>query len=440
VEVGNENWGPAYEERYARFYDSVKARFPQIQIIANSAVRSRPMDVLDEHYYSSADWFISQASRYDRYDRKGPKIFVGEYAVTRGCGTGNLRAALGEAAFMTGIERNADIVVMAAYAPLFVHVNARQWNPDLIGFDSSRVYGTPSYYVQKLFSLYRGTHVLPLRVDAPATAVTEPRGAIGLGTWATQAEYRDVTVTHNGQTLFAADFTQGATGWRVVRGDWQVVDGAYRQNGLATDCRAVAGDPNWRDYTLSLRARKLGGAEGFLIMFRVRDDDNWYWWNLGGWGNSKHAVEQCVAGGKSIVSNEVPGSIETGRWYDIRIEVQGTRIRCYLDGKLIHDFEEKPLPVLYAVASRNRRTREVILKVVNVSDRAVESEIRLQGVRSLQPSGKVIQLTSDSLDDENSLDNPKRVAPVESTLRGVAPQFRYTFPKHSLTVIVLKEK
>jgi alpha-L-arabinofuranosidase len=440
VEVGNENWGPAYEERYARFYDSVKARFPQIQIIANSAVRSRPMDVLDEHYYSSADWFISQASRYDRYDRKGPKIFVGEYAVTRGCGTGNLRAALGEAAFMTGIERNADIVVMAAYAPLFVHVNARQWNPDLIGFDSSRVYGTPSYYVQKLFSLYRGTHVLPLRVDAPATAVTEPRGAIGLGTWATQAEYRDVTVTHNGQTLFAADFTQGATGWRVVRGDWQVVDGAYRQNGLATDCRAVAGDPNWRDYTLSLRARKLGGAEGFLIMFRVRDDDNWNWWNLGGWGNSKHAVEQCVAGGKSIVSNEVPGSIETGRWYDIRIEVQGTRIRCYLDGKLIHDFEEKPLPVLYAVASRNRRTREVILKVVNVSDRAVESEIRLQGVRSLQPSGKVIQLTSDSLDDENSLDNPKRVAPVESTLRGVSPQFRYTFPKYSLTVIVLKEK
>jgi len=202
----------------------------------------------------------------------------------------------------------------------------------------------------------------------------------------------------------------------------------------------VAGDPNWRDYTLSLRARKLGGAEGFLIMFRVRDDDNWYWWNLGGWGNSKHAVEQCVAGGKSIVSNEVPGSIETGRWYDIRIEVQGTRIRCYLDGKLIHDFEEKPLPVLYAVASRNRRTREVILKVVSVSDRAVESEIRLQGVRSLQPSGKVIQLTSDSLDDENSLDNPKRVAPVESTLRGVSPQFRYTFPKYSLTVIVLKEK
>ncbi|GIV21458.1 MAG: alpha-N-arabinofuranosidase [Armatimonadota bacterium] len=440
VEVGNENWGPAYEERYARFYDAIKARFPQIQIIANSPVRSRPMDVLDEHYYSSPEWFLSQANRYDRYDRSGAKIFVGEYAVTQGCGTGNLRAALAEAAFMTGIERNSDIVIMAAYAPLLVNVNARQWNPDLIGFDSSRVYGTPSYYVQKLFGNYRGTHALPLQVQAPAMAMTEQRGAIGLGTWATQAEYREVKVTHDGQTLFTADFTQGATGWRVVRGDWQAVEGSYRQNSLATDCRAVAGDASWTDYTLTLRARKLGGAEGFLILFRVRDDNNWYWWNLGGWGNSKHAVEKCVGGGKSIVSNEVPGSIETGRWYDIRIEVQGARIRCYLDGTLVHDFEDKSLPALYAVASRNRQTREVILKVVNVSDRAVETEIRLQGTRALQPSAKVVTLTSDSLDDENSLENPTRVAPVESSWRGITPQFRYTFPKHSLTVIVLKER
>ena len=440
VEVGNENFGPAYEERYARFYDAIKARFPQIQIIANSPVRSRPMDVLDEHYYSSPEWFISQANRYDRYDRNGPKIFVGEYAVTQHCGTGNLRAAIAEAAFMTGMERNGDVVVMAAYAPLFVNVHARHWNPDLICFDSSRVYGTPSYYVQKLFSNYRGTHVLPMKVDAPAIAVTEPRGAIGLGTWATQAEYRDVRVTHNGQTLFTTDFAQGAARWRVVRGDWEVVDGGYRQNSLNTDCRTVVGDPKWADYTLTLRARKLGGAEGFLILFRVRDDNNWYWWNLGGWGNSKHAVEKCLNGGKSIVSNEVPGSIETGRWYDIRIEVQGMRIRCYLDEQLIHDFEDKPLPALYAVASRNHRTREVILKVVNVSDRAIETEVRLQGVRSVQPLGKVVTLTSDSPDDENSLENPMRVAPVESKLSGVAPQFRYIFPKHSLTVMVLKER
>lgn len=440
VEVGNENSGPNYEERYARFYDAIKARFPQIQIIANSPVRSRPMDILDEHYYSSPEWFISQANRYDRYDRNGPKIFVGEYAVTQGAGKGNLRAAIAEAAFMTGMERNSDVVVMAAYAPLFVNVNDRTWNPDLIGFDSSRVYGTPSYYVQKLFSVYRGTHVFPTKVNAPAFLSTLSQGAIGVGTWQTQAEYRNIKVTHNGQTLFAHDFAQGAEGWYVVRGDWQVVDGNYRQSSMGPDMRAVAGKRDWQDYTLTLRARKISGMEGFLIMFRVRDDDNWYWWNLGGWGNTKHAVERCVAGGKSIVSNEVPGRIETGRWYDIRIDVQGSRIRCYLDGQLVHDFEDKPASALYAVASRNAKTREVILKVVNVSDRAQETAIELRGAQSLYPTGKMVTLTSASPEDENSLENPTRVAPVERRLDGVSSSLRLTLPAHSLTVLVLKER
>jgi len=440
VEVGNENWGPEYEERYARFYDAIKARFPHIQIIANSAVRSRPIDILDEHYYHDPDWFISQAHRYDRYDRKGPKIFVGEYAVTGGAGKGNLRAAIAEAAFMTGMERNADIVVMAAYAPLFVNVHDRTWNPDLIGFDSSRVYGTPSYYVQKLFSVYRGTHVLPMEIDAPAFLLPVARGGIGLGTWMTQAEYRDVKVISNGQNLFADDFTQGANRWRVVRGRWQVVDGSYRQGDMGPDMRAVAGERDWQDYTLTLRARKLSGMEGFLIMFRVRDDDNWYWWNLGGWGNTKHAVERCVAGGKSIVSNEVPGRIETGRWYDIRIDVQGSRVRCYLDGQLVHDFEDKPASALYAVASRNEKTRAITLKVVNVSDRAQETAIELRGAQSLYPTGKMITLTSASPEDENSLENPTRVAPAQRRLEGVSSSFRLTLPAHSLTVLVLKER
>jgi alpha-L-arabinofuranosidase len=441
VSIGNENWGPLYEERYARFYDAIKARYPQIQLIATAPVKSRPIDILDEHYYSTPEWFILNANLYDRYDRTGPKILVGEYAVTAKCGTGNLRAAIAEAAFMTGIERNADIVVMAAYAPLFVNVNDRTWNPDLIGFDSARCYGTPSYYVQQLFSRYRGTHVLPTRVQSPNALTDAARGAVGLGTWETQAEFRNLkVVSARGETLLMADFGQGAAGWRTVRGAWQATEGGYRQTELAQDCRAVAGDPAWTDYTITLQARKLGGAEGFLIMFRVRDDDNWYWWNIGGWGNTRHAVERSIGGSKMLACPQVAGSIETGRWYDIRIEVQGARIRCYLDGQLIHDFEDAPMPALYATASRRERTREIILKVVNVSDRAQETEVRLSGARRLASRAKVITLTSDSPDDENSLENPTRVAPVERAFEGVAPSFRYTFPPHSLTVMVLKER
>jgi alpha-L-arabinofuranosidase len=441
VSIGNENWGPLYEERYARFYDAIKARYPQIQLIATAPVKSRPIDILDEHYYSTPEWFILNANLYDRYDRNGPKIFVGEYAVTAKCGTGNLRAAIAEAAFMTGFERNADVVVMAAYAPLFVNVNDRTWNPDLIGFDSARCYGTPSYYVQQLFSRYRGTHVLPTRVQAPNALTDAYRGAVGLGTWETQVEFRNLkVVSARGETLLVADFGQGAAGWRTVRGAWQATEGVYRQTELAQDCRAVAGDPAWTDYTITLQARKLGGAEGFLIMFRVRDDDNWYWWNIGGWGNMRHAVERSIGGSKLLACPQVHGSVETGRWYDIRIEVQGARIRCYLDGQLIHDFEDAPMPALYAVASRREPSRELILKVVNVSDRAQETEVRLSGACRLASRAKVITLTSDSPDAENSLEHPTRVAPVERTLEGVAPSFRYIFPPHSLTVMVLKER
>jgi alpha-L-arabinofuranosidase len=166
MEVGNENGGEAYLDRYAVFYDAIKAKYPQMHIIADQRECRRPVEIVDEHYYNSPDFFIANAHKYDTYDRKGPKVYVGEYAVTDGCGQGNLRAAIGEAAFMTGLERNSDVVVMASYAPLFANVNYKKWNPDLINFDSSCVYGLPSYYVQKMFSENRGDVVLPVSIAA----------------------------------------------------------------------------------------------------------------------------------------------------------------------------------------------------------------------------------------------------------------------------------
>jgi alpha-L-arabinofuranosidase len=296
IEVGNENGGPPYQERYVLFYDAIRARYPKMTIVANQPTRRRPYDVVDEHYYSNPEFFMQQADRYDKYDRKGPKVYVGEYAVTQGCGQGNLRGAIGEAAFMTGMERNSDVVVMASYAPLFANVNYKRWNPDLICFDSSRVYGLPSYYVQKMFAENRGDVVLPLTVNSPvmtgsSTDGGPAGGAIGVGTWLTQAEFKDIKVTKGGRTLFSCDFAEGTKGWKLLGGDWHVQDGMLRQNGSAENVRAIAGDKSWTDYTYSLKARKLGGAEGFLILFNVRDDNRKSWWNLGGWGNQRHAIE-----------------------------------------------------------------------------------------------------------------------------------------------------
>src|SRR5262249_1113430 len=171
-------------------------------------------DIVDEHYYNTPEYFMSQAHRYDNYNRKGPKIFIGEYACTQKIGRGNLRGAIGEAAFMTGIARNSDVVVLASYAPLLVNLNHRAWNPDLINFDSSRWYGLPSYYVQKLFSENRGDVTLPTSVESAEINEPAPSGGIGVGTWNTAAEFKDIKVTApDGKILLVSDFQKdGAAG------------------------------------------------------------------------------------------------------------------------------------------------------------------------------------------------------------------------------------
>lgn len=180
--VGNENWGPQYIERLAIFQKVLQEKHPEIQIIASSGtdpqgerfefldekLREMKIDIIDEHYYRPPAWFLSGADRYDDYDRNGPKIFAGEYAshTTRpqGPGRSTWEAALSEAAFLTGLERNGDVVTMASYAPLFGHVDGWQWSPDLIWVDNLNVYGTPSYHVQKLYSLNKGTDIIPVKL------------------------------------------------------------------------------------------------------------------------------------------------------------------------------------------------------------------------------------------------------------------------------------
>ena len=170
VEVGNEDWfdrSGSYDGRYAQFYDAIKAKYPQLKLIATAPVKSRTPDLIDEHYYRSEEEMESQSFMYDTRDRSvKTKIFVGEWATRVGSPTPNMAGALGDAAWMCCLERNADIVLMHCYAPLFVNVSdlgaghSMQWKSDLIGYDALNSYGSPSYYAQKLFSLHHGDQVL----------------------------------------------------------------------------------------------------------------------------------------------------------------------------------------------------------------------------------------------------------------------------------------
>ena len=187
--IGNENWGPQYVERLKIFTKAIKEKYPDIKLIyscgtdpdgarfddLNRELRKMNADIIDEHYYRRPEWFMQNATRYDNYPRNASKIFAGEYAAQSDKtvspnNKNNLLTALSEAAFMTGLERNADVVCMASYAPLFAHVDGWQWTPDLIWVDNLRTYGTPNYYVQKLFSVYRGSNVIPfLSNNQPVT-------------------------------------------------------------------------------------------------------------------------------------------------------------------------------------------------------------------------------------------------------------------------------
>src|SRR5580692_4707100 len=165
VEVGNEdNFDRAktYDGRFAQFYKAIKAKYPAIQVIATMPVTGITPDVVDDHYYKRMQGMFEESKHYDKADRNGPKIFVGEWATREGTPTPNLGAALGDAAFLTGLERNSDVVVMSAYAPLFVNVNpgGMQWSSDLIGYDTLTSYGSPSYYAQVMFASCVGDHTV----------------------------------------------------------------------------------------------------------------------------------------------------------------------------------------------------------------------------------------------------------------------------------------
>jgi alpha-L-arabinofuranosidase len=165
VEIGNEDFfdkSGSYDARFAQFYKAIKAKYPSLELIATTKVKGTRPDVLDEHYYRHAEEMFANAGQYDKADRNGPKIFVGEWATREGTPTPDMNAALGDAAWMTGLERNSDLIVMSCYAPLFVNVNpgGMQWATDLIGYDALRSYGSPSYYAQLLFSNHIGDEIL----------------------------------------------------------------------------------------------------------------------------------------------------------------------------------------------------------------------------------------------------------------------------------------
>jgi alpha-L-arabinofuranosidase len=479
VEVGNEEWmdrSHSYGGRFAQFYDAIKAKYPDLKIIATAPVTTRTPDVYDDHYYFSPERMAFDWGHYDSptsdaekdhdsnrfanghhngaFDRSGPQFFIGEWATQEGNPTPDLNAALADAAFLMGLEKNSDIIPLECYAPLFVNVGAEdiakgyprawQWRTNLIGYDALTAFGSPSYYAQAMFGQHKGDVVLPatLAIDptvARRFAATEPapHGAVGVGAWQTQVEYKDIVATSpEGHMLLTADLTKGTSAWQTTGGKWNVQDQVLRQSDADATTRALTGDPAWTDYTIRLKARKTGGTEGFLILFHAIDRQNFNQCNIGGWGNTRTQFEDH---GHDQIQPESNFTVQTGQWYDLRLEVSGHHAKCFIDDKLICQATEQPMKTgtpLFASASFATASNEVIVKVVNFGADNIDATLNLRGAAQVTPTGRAIVLCGDP-NDVNNVDEPTKVIPKEETLQDAAASFHRTFPRHSLTLLLL---
>ncbi|KAB8161185.1 alpha-N-arabinofuranosidase [Streptomyces sp. 3MP-14] len=448
VAIGNEeNLAEEFYANFEQFRAAIEAEYPEITVVSNSGPGSSGplfddlwrlnteggVDMVDEHYYNDPTWFLENNDRYDSYDREGPDVFLGEYASR----DNTFYNALAEASFLTGLERNADVVKMASYAPLFAMEDSYQWHPDLIWFNNRESWPSASYEVQKLFSVNRGHEVVPSQASTTPIEQEPISGGIGLGTWLTSATYDDVEVTSaDGETLFADDFSGGADRWSGNgNGSWQIVDGAYAQTDAGVeDALVIAGDTGWTDYDLKLTATKQSGEEGFLIAFGVQDTGNYYWWNLGGWGNTRSAVERGVNGARSPVLEGDTTTIEEGRAYDIEVQVRGREVTLLLDGQEWGSFTDDAVAEPFRqVVTRDQETGELIVKVVNAQDDAARTAIDLGNEVQVGDTAEVTVLQGDPEAVNTRTERP--IQPETSTFEGVANAFSYTFPPNSVTFL-----
>lgn len=493
--IGNENEGQVYFERYEAFlnaFNEAKAEKPALydglELIysagafaahhgenylpsyefASDWLEANPDKTLldfagatDQHYYNEPEWFLKNTDYYNEENYKrdsahmtdtiyggGINVFLGEYAAR----SNTLKAALAEAAYMTGLERNGDIVKMAAYAPLFGNLTATHWSPDLIWFNNHLCTGSISYYVQKIFSINQGSKVLDYTLSGAAVEQNNLQGRVGVGTWYTAAEFDDVKITDNmsGKTLGEDNFSIDTFWWnweKVTDGKFKVKNGklvqsttemAYGNNGSVV----YYGDDEWENYTYTVKATKLEGEEGFIIPFAVQDKDNCFFWNIGGWGNTVSCLQQIENGIKTnkIIGTVKPFAVETGKAYELKIAVDGRNVKCYIDGEIYVDYTagSDAEAECYSVVSTDE-SGDIIVKIVNVTNRNKTLAVNVKNA-DIAESATVYQVAGDSLANDNILGAEEDCKMEAFELSGFSNEFNFAAPKYSVTVIRLKRK
>ena len=309
----------------------------------------------------------------------------------------------------------------------------------MIQYTSDKVFGTPSYYVQNLMANNVGTRVLKVEQNSPykyeQTKVKPEVCQVGMGTWGTQVSFKDEGYTDDKGNALPATLELTQTD---IRGTWKVEGDEIKQTSNEENCiRLNPGKITSDGYIYKVRAKKDAGNEGFLVIFNYVDPQNYCWLNLGGWNNTQHGIEQIVNGAKAQIAT-CPGKVEANKWYDIELKVVGDSIFASVDGKEIFATQLKAntLPGIFSTATLDEKTGEVILKIANTSTENTTAKINLQGKEI--KDGKLIRLSAKNGLEENTIDNPTNVYPVENFVTTEKNGATVEIPASSLNIIRLK--
>ena len=396
LEIGNENWGSEYSKRYEYFYDRLKKQFPQLIYISTDHTERSGLktEMVDEHFYSSPEFFAANSVMYDNIDRNGVDIYCGEYAATIGCKEGNLFGALGEAAFLTGIERNQDKVRMTSYAPLFQNVAYKVWEPDLIIFNNHEDYAIPSYYMLKMFAENRGDYVCRYEVETETNRQMET-GAFSVF-FENGTSVSDIYIDNNPcENICTLDGYINVTDNKSYIGTGIGLVGDIQKNMQIFS--AVIKSENERIH-IRFWDKGLNG-----------EDQNHYDWII---EDSKSRVVHYNGWSNEIICDNVECTVNKEN--KVRIITDNDTFEIALNGNIIHHKALAEIPHITAVCTIDTKTSEIITKLVNFSEN--EINININADTKMSSKAVITTLTGDSYYVKNTFDEKEAVYPYTETI------------------------
>lgn len=450
VELGNEQVGDHYAERYNYFYRILKEKYPDITFISTlqlspSRDKLEKADMIDPHWYVNSGFFYENDHLFDNMERGKYDIYIGEYAVIT---EANMNAALAEAAFLTGVERNSDLVKMASYAPLFENNNRRDWPTNLIWINNEKTMGRASYYVQQMYAQNRPTYNIAISTTDPKPNLTS--GALGFMGRDLNNMVKNITIKDAKGNIVASNVPvdrlkrieqQSGRRWGgpVIM---NMVDGVNLDGGsVEFDIRLIETEVPAPQFDVDRTPRKALVAPSMIFGAKEGGKD-YFLLNLPQINGDRKVItmNRATNGEANVDRNPGGGSLnlEKDKWYKVRVDFAGNNeVDVYIDGDKVFEQIAAAPSGHYVVAGYDEPTGETIVKVVNSTDKPYSPTITVNA-SSVEPTGQVITLSSANKSDENTMDDPLKIKPEKSEYNGFGKEFKYEFKPNSFTVLRFK--